>query len=140
MRRAEWPLATDLAAAELARDRGDHRYFQRLAWLQRREDARKTCGEQRLARARGTAHQQIMAARGGDFERALGDFLSLDLGKIGPAVRRLGLGQQWHRTQACALQVREQRQEVGRSDHGELPCPAGFAALRGGTDQTLVLR
>src|SRR5205807_3168150 len=59
MRRSERPATADLAPAELARDRGDHRYFERFAWLERRQDARKASGEQRLARAGRAAHQQI---------------------------------------------------------------------------------
>src|SRR5215813_9795731 len=30
----------------------------------------------------GTSHEQVMAAGGGDFERALGAFLTLDVGKV----------------------------------------------------------
>src|SRR5205085_2276581 len=65
MRRAERAAAADLAATELARNRRDHRYFQRFARLERRQDARKTCREQRLARSRWAAHQQIMPASSG---------------------------------------------------------------------------
>ena len=100
VRRAERPAAADLAAAELARDRRDHRHFERLGRLQRRQDARQAGGEQRLARARRPAHQQIVPAGRGDLERALGDFLPLDLGEVGTAVGRLGFGRRRRRDAA----------------------------------------
>ena len=126
VRRPERPPAPDLAAAELARDRGDHRHFERFGRLQRRQDARKAGGEQRLARARRAAHQQIVSAGGGDLERALGDFLALDLGEVGPAVGRLGLGRGRRRNQRGALEMREQRQQVGRGDDVELARPGAL--------------
>ena len=92
VRRAERPAAPDLAAAELAGDRRDHRDFERFGRLERRKNARKARGEQRLARARRTAHQQIVPAGGGDLERALGDLLPLDLGQSGPPSGGFGLG------------------------------------------------
>ena len=92
VRRAERPAAADPAAVQLARDRSDHRHFERFGRLQRRQDARQAGGEQRLSRARRAAHQQIVPARGRDLERALGDFLAFDLGEVGPADGRLGLG------------------------------------------------
>ena len=88
MRRAERALAPDFPAAELARDRCDHRHFERLGGLQRRQDAGQACREQRFARSGRAAHQQVMSARCRDLERALGDFLSLDLGEVGPADRQ----------------------------------------------------
>src|SRR6185369_509037 len=44
--RAERASAPDLAAAELSGDRGNHRDLQRLGWLQRRQNARQTSGEE----------------------------------------------------------------------------------------------
>jgi hypothetical protein len=105
VRRPERTPAANPSAVQLARDRGDHRHFERLAGLQRRKDAGKTCGEQRLARARRAAHQQIMAAGRGDLERALGDFLALDLGEVGAVVWRLGLDLGRRGNQAGALQM-----------------------------------
>ena len=92
VRRAERPAAPDPATAKLARDRRHHRDFKRLARLQRRQDARKARSKQRLARAGRSAHQQIVAAGRSDFERALGDFLSLDLGEVGTAFGRFRFG------------------------------------------------
>ena len=77
MRRPERPLAPDLAAAELARDRRDHRHFERLGRLKRRENPGQAGGEQRLTGAGRAAHQQIVATGGRDLERSLGDFLPL---------------------------------------------------------------
>ena len=83
---------SDLPAAELTRDRRNHRHLDRLGGRQPRQDPRQTGREQRFARARRAAHQQIMPARRRDLERALGDLLSFDLGEVGPASGRLGLG------------------------------------------------
>ena len=140
MGRSKWPPATDLAAGELARDRGDHRHFERFAGLERREDSWKTCSKQRLSRSRRSAHQQIVPARSGNLERALGNLLPFDLRQVGTAVRRLRFGEHGDGAQVGPLEVREQRQQVGRRNHVELSCPARFTALHRGADQTLVLR
>ncbi len=91
MRRAERPATPDLATAELSRDGGDHRHFERLARLERRENAGKTGGEQRFPGTWRAAHQQVVAPGRGDLERALGDFLALDLRQVGTAVRAVPL-------------------------------------------------
>ena len=79
VRRAERPRPANAAAIELARDRSDHRHFERFGWLQRREDARQARCQQRFAGAGRSAHQQIVPTGRGDLERALGDLLALDL-------------------------------------------------------------
>jgi hypothetical protein len=140
VRGAEWTAPPDLAAAEFARDGRYHRDLERLGRLQRRQNARKTCREQRLSGSRRAAHQQIVPASGRDLERPFGDFLPLHLGEIGSAFRRVRLGERWWRNQARAFQVREQGEQVRRRDHVQLARPRGLRALRGRADQTLLER
>ena len=82
MRRAERPLVGERAAFDLAGDRGDHRHFQQFGRRQRRQDRRQPRRQHRLAGAGRADHQQVMAAGGGDFERALGALLALDVGEV----------------------------------------------------------
>lgn len=79
-----------------------------------------------------------MAAGRGNLERALGDFLSLDLGKVGAALGGLGIGELGDRAQAGALEVSEKGEQVWCGNHVQLPRPARFAALRRRADQPLV--
>ena len=60
-------------------NRGD---FQGLAFGHRRQDAWKARREHRLARPRRPDHQDAVAARGGDLERALRLLLALHLVEI----------------------------------------------------------
>ena len=82
MRRTKRPLIGERAALDLARYRSDHRYFEQLRWRQRWQNGRQAGGEHRLARAGRSAHQQVVSTGRGDFERALGAFLSLDVAQI----------------------------------------------------------
>ena len=92
MRRAERPPVGQRAVLDLARDRGDHRHFEQLGGRQRRQDGRQPRGQHRLAGAGRADHQQVVAAGGGDFERALGALLALDVGEIEHRARGLGAG------------------------------------------------
>ncbi len=82
MRRPERPLVGQRAAFDHAGDRGDHRDFEQFGRRQRRQDRRQPCRQHRLAGAGRPDHHQVMAAGGGDFERALGALLALDVGKV----------------------------------------------------------
>jgi len=76
-----------------------------------------------------------VAAGGGDLQRPLGGFLALDVGEVG-VVRvirrqlRLRPGQQLR-----SLEVVDQRQQVGRRQHGEVAGPRRLATLGGRADQ-----
>ncbi len=61
----------------------DHRDGQRLGPVERREQARQSLGEHRLARPGRADHQQVVAAGGGDLQRPPGDRLAADVGEIG---------------------------------------------------------
>ena len=82
MRIAERPLAGQPAIAQPARHRLDHAEFEGLGRFERRQYAREARGQHRLARTRWANHQQIVTTCGSNFERTLGAFLALDIGKI----------------------------------------------------------
>ena len=82
MRRAERPPVGQRAALDLAGDGRDHRDFKELGRRQRRQDRRQPRRQHRFAGAGRADHEQIVAAGRGDFERALGAFLALDVGEI----------------------------------------------------------
>ena len=82
MRRAERPAVGERAAFDLAGDRGDHRDFEQFGRRERRQDGRKPRRQHRLAGAGRPDHEQIVAAGGRDFERALGALLALDVGEV----------------------------------------------------------
>jgi hypothetical protein len=54
----------------------------RFGRLQRRQDAGKPRGEHRFAGAGRADHEKVVSAGRSDFERALGAFLTLDVGEI----------------------------------------------------------
>ena len=82
MRRTERPPVGERAAFDLAGDRSDHRDFEQFGRQQRRQDRGQPRRQHRFAGAGRADHQQVMAAGGGDFERALGALLALDVGEI----------------------------------------------------------
>ena len=82
MRCAERPPVGERAAFDLAGDRGDHRDFEQFGRRQRRQDRGQPRRQHRFAGAGRSDHEQIVAAGRGDFERALGAFLALDVGEV----------------------------------------------------------
>ena len=140
MGRAERPAAAHPPALELAGDRGDHRHFQGLGGLEGRQDAGEAGGEQRLAGAGRTAHQQIVASGGANLERPLGDLLALDLGEVGTASERLRLAGLRGREHARALEMGHEREKVGRRDDLDVARPGRLGALRGRADETHLAR
>ena len=89
----------------------------------------KRRGEQRLARPRRAAHQQVVAAGRGDLDGALGGLLALDLGHVGAGAGKLGEAACRRRQQLRALQMVEQAQKIGRRHHIDFAGPGRFAAL-----------
>ena len=71
------------ACSDASGHRVDFRRLERLVERHRRHDRRQPPGEHRFARARRTDHQHVVASGRGDFERSLGDPLSLDVAEIG---------------------------------------------------------
>ena len=71
MRRAERAAAGQRAVGDLARDRRDHRNFEEFLRQERRQDRGQARRQHGFAGARRAAHQKVMSAGGGHFERAL---------------------------------------------------------------------
>ena len=140
MRRSERTSAHHLAAFELSSDRRDHRDFERLGRLKRRQDPGQAGREKRLPCAWRSAHQQIVSASRSDLECALGDFLALHLLEVRPTDRQLRFAGHRRREHRRPLEMREQRQQVGCGDDFDVPGPGSFGALSSRTDQPLVVR
>lgn len=112
-----------------------HRDFERLGRRQLGKDSREAGREQRLARAGRSAHQQIVPARRGDLERALGRLLPLHLGEVRTPAGRIGLTRLRRRQRSAAAQMVEERDEVGCGDHLDRPRPGGLRPLPRRADQ-----
>ena len=138
VRAAEGAAALQLAALQLAGDGGDHRNLQRLGRGEIGQYASQCGRQQRLAGARRPAHQQIVAAGRGNLDAALGRLLPLDVGHVRPAPQAfrcaaLRLGQD-----GLALQMIDQREQIGGGEHVHLAGPGGFRALGRRADQPLL--
>jgi hypothetical protein len=80
MRALEWTPICQRAAFDLSGNGSDHRDFQKLGGRERRQDRGEARSKHRLARSGRADHQRIVPPRGGHLERALGAFLTLDVG------------------------------------------------------------
>ncbi len=138
MRIAERPALHQPALVERAGQRMDHRHFERLGRRQWRQQGRQARRQHRLARAGRADHQQIVAARCGDFERALGAFLALDVLQIDRRHRLLGHLRHRFGQQLRAFEMIDQRQQRGRRQHLGAR-PGRLAALRRRADQAALL-
>ncbi len=85
---AERPLAADGAVGQFAGQRTHQGNLQRLARVQRRKQAGQALRQHRFARAGRPDHQQIVAAGGGDLQRALGALLAFHIPQIGHRARQ----------------------------------------------------
>jgi hypothetical protein len=83
VRRAKRSLIGKRASGKIARDGMDEGNSQQFARIEFGQDRGQPRGEHRLARARRSVEQKIVASRGGDFERPFGAFLSREVAKIG---------------------------------------------------------
>src|SRR5262245_19035260 len=138
MRRAKRSPIVERAVFDFPRDRGDHRYFEQFCGRKRWQDRWQPGREHRLPRARWPDHEKIMSAAGSDLERALGAFLSLDVGEIERTAFALA---------DPGLRTRQNLRPfemVGELDQGlcgdDLDSGAGpgcFGTGRRGTDQSL---
>jgi hypothetical protein len=83
MRRAKGPPANEAAArGKRAGDGMDRRDHQRFVEAQRRQQSRQPSRQHGLARARRTAHEQVMSARRRDLQRAPPQCLATNIGQI----------------------------------------------------------
>ena len=85
MRRAERPRPSPMRAArQLAGEAAAPCDTSSIsAGVERRQDRRQPPRQHRLAGARRPDHQEVVAAGGGDLERALGGLLALDVREVG---------------------------------------------------------
>ena len=136
MRGPERPLARQPTSLDQPGHRPDHGGLQQLARRQRRQQARQTLGQHRLARTRRADEQQIVSACRRDLERALGAFLTAHLVQVGHGpvrFQRAGPGRAQHLT---ALEMIDQPDERARRQHRHLgPGPGGLGTIGLGTDQ-----
>ncbi len=83
-------------------------------------------------------HEEIVAAGGRDFERALGAFLTFDVGEIGHHARGLEDLRLRPRQHLRALEVvGELDERRSRDDLDVGTCPGRFGPARRGADQSL---
>ena len=135
---AERAFAAELAAGQLAGDRGDLADLEQFHRLQRRQDRRQARGEHGFARAGWADHQQVVAAGGRHFQRALGAFLALDVGEVGAGPRLLlhrrdGAGQHLR-----ALEVVDEAEDMRARDKRDVGRrPGGFRPRGLRADQAL---
>ena len=141
MRSAERPAIGQRAAFDFAGDGGDHGDFEQFRRRQRRQNGRQSRRQHRLAGAGRSDHQEIVAAGRGDFERALGAFLALDIGEVdGRAIyfEDLRLRPRQH---LRALEMVGELDERRRRDDFDLGAgPGGFRPARRRAHQTFVAR
>jgi len=139
VRAAEGAGAEQTTAFELAGHGGDHGDFQRFSWRKIGQDAGKGGGEHGLAGAGRAAHQHIVAAGSGDFQRTAGGFLAFDIGEIGAGLAGVCQPALGRAEQLLAFKVIDERQQRGRGEDIDLAGPNRFAALGGGADEAHVM-
>ena len=117
VRRPKWPPVGERAAFERAGDGRHHGDFEELGRRQRRQDGRQARRQHGFAGAGRAHHEKIMAAGRGHFERALGAFLPLDVGKVEGRTRHIENLWYWPRQHLAAFEmVGELDQRGGRDD------------------------
>ena len=82
MGRTKRAAVGQFAASQHARDRMDHGNFEQFLGRQGRQDGGQALGEHAFARSGRSVHQEVVATCGGDLQRALGAFLSLDVAQV----------------------------------------------------------
>ena len=135
VRTAERPVAGQGPALDQPGHRPDHRGLQQFGRGQGRQQARQTLSQHRLARARRTDKQQIMAAGRRDLQRAFGALLTLDLAQVGPGpagAHRPRFGRTQH---LGPLEMVDQADQRTRGEDGDLPGPGRLGPVGLGTDQ-----
>ena len=106
----------------------------------RRQQPRQPAREHRLAHAGRTDHEQVVAARGRDLERALGVVLPADVGEVRRARTRTRLPAVGDGGDGFLLSAQHARDPVQRrgADHLEVRHERRLAAVLGRDDQALV--
>ena len=132
VRIAERSLAGQLTAAQPARDRLYHAELKRLAGFEWWQNSRKPRREHRLACPWGADHQQVMAPRRRDLERALGALLSFHVPKVEPCRPRSGETRLRWRQELGPFDVVNNGQQIRRGDNFDLARPGCLATARRG--------
>ena len=130
MRCPEWPTPANGAVLQLACKALDHGNLERLARIERGQQSGKPRGEHRLAGARRSYHEQIVATCSGDLEGTLGRFLAFHVAQVGDRaafIRHAG-------ARGCedlnALEVIDEGHERGRCNYLQAFGPCGHGASR----------
>ena len=113
VRAAKRPPLGQPAVVQQPGDAGDHAHFQDLGRIQRRQQPGQARRENRLARPRRADQQQVVAAGGGNLERAFGGLLAFDVGELGIVRRVLGKARYRGAQHLRAIEVVDQREEAG---------------------------
>jgi hypothetical protein len=138
MRSVEWPPVGQRAALDHPGDRSDDRYFEEFGGRERRQDRRQPRRQHGFAGAGRSDHQKVMAAGGGDFERALGAFLTLDVGEIEDGSARFQNFWLWPRQNLRAFDMIGELNERARGDDLDFRTgPSRFRSATCGADQAL---
>lgn len=135
VRGAEGPGAGERPLGDQAGHRMDHRCVQQFPGRERRQEAGQTLGHHRLAGSRRAHEQQVVAARRGDLQGALGVLLALHVSQVrrgfafqqGPGRRR------GHDLQAAEV-VEQGDDRLGGQDRC-VPGPGGFRPTGLRTDE-----
>ena len=141
VRRAERPRPADPPAGEIAGEAADHADFQHLRRLERRQNRWQPPRQHRLAGAGRPDHQQIVPARGGDFERALGGLLAFDVLEVRHlCIPRIRGGLRPPET-LQSLEVVDELEQVLRGEDAHVGGgPRGFGAAARRADQPFAER
>ncbi len=125
MRRTERPFIGKRAAREIPGDGVDERNLEQFARAERRQDRGQPRGEHRFSRSRGSVQQKIVPPGGGDFERALGAFLSLDVAKVRLRSHLSPHGRPRRRHDLGALEMIGELDQRKRCQHIDVLCRPG---------------
>ncbi len=132
---AKRPRPADAAAFQGTCNARYHRRFQRFGRSELRQDTRQATCHQRLACARWSHHQQVVASGCGDLQRTLSSFLPLHLAQICRAMRNLHDARLWRGKRGIAFEVVEQTQKVRGGDDLHLARPGCFRSLSDRADE-----
>ena len=137
MRRSKRPHHP-LRRVERAGQAGDRSRGQGVGVLHRRQQARQTLGQHRLASARRADQQQAVVARGGNFERAFRARLTAHVAQVQAGRwrrRRAGPGHGERLRSISGLQGRHHVEQVLCRAHVHPPGQRGLAGARCGQHQ-----
>ena len=131
MRRAKRPAPPFGDRRQGPRQRMQHRAFERLGVVERRQQSRQALREHALARARRSDQEQAVPARGRDLERALRAGLAAHVGQVrtrSPAGRQFASAREFEAR--AALESMADGGQRGRARDSRAPRDARFVGIR----------